>query len=138
LGSKIGLALAIAGGALYIIYGVATSVSQQVLNIITSYLTLTFPGLSNILIPIVQWLTGLGGVGVILGGVVSYVGLKKIGGIIIILSVLGGILSYGMYLYAAQQAGLFSQPMDQITAAFLNLGLGFVATVLSILAYLKR
>jgi hypothetical protein len=138
LGSKIGLALAIAGGALYIIYGVATSVSQQVLNIITSYLTLTFPGLSNILIPIVQWLTGLGGVGVILGGVVSYVGLKKIGGIIIILSVLGGILSYGMYLYAAQQAGLFSQPMDQITAAFLNLGLGFVATVFSILAYLKR
>jgi hypothetical protein len=138
LGSKIGLALAIAGGALYIIYGVATSISQQVLNIITSYLTLTYPGLSNILIPIVQWLTGLGGVGVILGGVVSYVGLKRIGGIIIILSVLGSILSYGMYLYAAQQAGLFSQPMDQITAAFLNLGLGFVATVLSILAYLKR
>ncbi len=138
MGSKIGLVLAIVGGALYIVYGITASVSQQVLSILTSYLSLSYPGFSNILIPIVQWLTSVGGIGVIVGGIVAYVGLKRIGGYIIILSILGSIISYGMYLYTAQQAGLFSQPIDQITAAFTNLGLGFVATILSILAYIKR
>ncbi len=138
MGSKIGLILAIVGGALYIIAGLTLSVSQQVLDIITSYLSLSYPSFSNILIPIVQWLSEVGGVGVILGGIVSYAVSKRIGGIIIILSILGGVIYYGTYLYGGWQAGLFSQPLGQIVTAFMNLGLGFVGTVLSILAYIKR
>ncbi len=138
MGSKIGLLLAVVGGTLYIIAGLTLSVSQQVLNMITSYLTMSYPSFSNILIPIVQWLSEVGGVGVILGGIVSYVGSKRIGGIIIILSILGGVIYYGTYLYGAWQAGLFSQPLGQVVAAFLNLGLGFFGTVLSLLAYIKR
>ncbi len=138
LGSKIGLVHAVVGGALYIIAGLTLSVSQQVLSIITSYLSLSYPGFSNILIPIVQWLSEVGGIGVILGGIVSYAGLKRIGGIIIALSVLGGVIYYGTYLYSAWQAGLFSQPEGQVIAAFLNLGLGFFGTVLSVAAYIKR
>jgi hypothetical protein len=138
LGSKIGLILAVAGGVLYIINSVTTLVSQSVLDLITSYLTMQFSAYAGTLIPIVKWLTGLGGVGVILGGMVSFVGFKKIGGYIIILSVLGGILSYGTFLYSAQQSGLLSGPFDQIAASFVGLGSGFLATVLSILAYIKR
>ncbi len=138
MGSKIGLILAVVGGSLYIIAGVTNSVSPQVLNIITSYLSLSYPGYSNILIPIVQWLSEVGGIGVILGGIVSYVGFKRIGGIIIALSILGGIIFYGTYVYSAWQAGLFGRPMDQIISAFLNLGLGFFATALSVGAYIKQ
>jgi hypothetical protein len=138
LGSKIGLALALVGGALYLIAGITNAVSPQVLNIITSFLSFSYPGFSNILNSIVQWLSGLGGIGVILGGIVSYVGFKRYGGIIILLSILGGVIHYGTYLYGAQQAGLFSQPAGQIVTAFLSLGLGFLATVLSIAAYIKR
>ncbi len=138
LGSKIGLVLAVVGGLLYIIAGITLSVSQQVLNMITSYLSMSYPGFSNILVPIVQWLSEVGGIGVILGGIVSYVGFKRIGGIIIVLSVLGGVIYYGTYLYSAWQAGLFSQPVGQVMAAFLDLGLGFFGTVLSVAAYIKR
>ncbi len=114
-----------------------TAVSPQVLDLLTSYLTSMYPNYSNILIPIAQWLTGLGGVGVIIGGIVSYIGFQRYGGIIIILSILGGIVSYGTFLYTAQQTGLFNQPVQQILTVFPNLGLGFVATVLSIIAYIK-
>jgi len=138
LGSITGLILAIVGGVLYIINGVTTSVSKQALDLITSFFTMQFPAYADILVPIVQWLTGLGGVGVIIGGIVSFVGFKKYGGYIIILSVLGGILSYGTFLYSAQQTGLLSQPLDQIVASIVGLGSGFLATVLSILAYIKR
>jgi len=77
LGSKIGLALAVVRGALYIIAGVTNSVSQQVLFITTSYLSIAYLNFSNILIPIVQSLSKIGGIGVILGGIVSYVGFKN-------------------------------------------------------------
>ena len=138
MGSKIGLILAVAGGVLYIINSVTTFVSEQVLDLITSYLTMQFSAYAGTLIPIVKWLTGLGGVGVILGGIVSFLGFRKYGGYIIILSVLGGILSYGTFLYSAQQSGLLSRPMDQIAASIVGLGSGLLATVLSILAYIKR
>ena len=77
MGSKTGLVLAVVGGALYIIAGVTNSVSRQVLNKITPYLSIAYPNFSNTLIPIVQLLSEIGGVGVILGGIVPYVGLKN-------------------------------------------------------------
>ncbi len=60
MGSKTGLILAVVGGVLYIINGVTTSVSKQALDLITSFLTMQFPASANTLVPIVQWLTGLG------------------------------------------------------------------------------
>ncbi len=138
MGSKVGLIFALAGGALYIANGVTTSVSTEALRMIDSFISMQFPSFSSYLIPIVQWLTGLGGVGVMLGGVVAYFGFKEYGGYIIILSALGGIISYGTLLYSAQQSGLLSQPFSQASYFLVSLGPGFAASLLSVLAYLKR
>ncbi len=138
MGSKIGLILALAGGILYIINGVTTSVSTTAMNLITTFVTSQFPSYASYVIPIIQWLTGLGGIGVILGGVVCFMGAKQYGGYIIILSALGGILSYGVTVYNAQAAGLFSQPFSQVSVFLIGLGPGFAACILSLLAYVKR
>ncbi len=77
MGSKIELVMAVVGRALYRIADATNSVSQRVLNMITSYLSISYPNFSNILIPTVQWLSEIGGVGVILGGIASHVGFKN-------------------------------------------------------------
>jgi hypothetical protein len=141
MGSKLGLIFALVGGALYIYMGVTTSVSTSALDLINSLITRAIPEFASTIIPVVKWFTGLGGVGVILGGLVSFFGsgkIKEYGGYIILLSALGGILSYGAILYEAYQAGVFNKPYDVITTFFINLGPGLLGSVLSVLAYLKR
>jgi hypothetical protein len=108
MGSKLGLMLALAGGVLYILVGVTTSVSSSALDAISSLITNNIPMYSSYIIPIVKWFTGLGGVGVVLGGLIVFFTSGQIheyGGYIILLSALGGIMSYGSILYEAQMAG---------------------------------
>jgi hypothetical protein len=141
MGSKLGLILALAGGLLYILVGVTTSVSASALDAISSLIINNIPMYSSYIIPIVKWFTGLGGVGVILGGLIVFFSSGQIheyGGYIIILSALGGILSYASILYTAQQAGVFSQSVTLITGFLVNLGPGLLASALSVLAYIKR
>ena len=141
MGSKLGLIFALSGGLLYFYMGVTTFVSASALDTISSLITQAIPGYSSQIIPIVKWLTSLGGAGVILGGLLSYFGsgaIKQYAGYIIILSALGGILFYGSIIFEAYQAGLFSKSNDLITKFFLNLGPGLLGSALSVLAYLKR
>lgn len=141
MGSKLGLIFALAGGALYIYMGVTTSVSTSALDLINSLITRSIPEFASTIIPVVKWFTGLGGVGVILGGLVSFFSsgkTKEYGGYIILLSALGGILSYGAIIYEAERAGVFKQSYDVITNFFINLGPGLLGSALSVLAYFKR
>jgi hypothetical protein len=141
MGSKLGLTLALAGGVLYILVGVTTSVSASALDAISSLITNNIPMYSSYLIPIVKWFTGLGGVGVVLGGLIVFFTSGQIheyGGYIILVSALGGIMSYGSILYEAEQAGVFSQSASLIMGFLVNLGPGLLASVLSVMAYLKR
>jgi hypothetical protein len=141
MGSKLGLILALAGGVLYILVGVTTSVSASALDAISSLITNNIPMYSSYLIPIVKWFTGLGGVGVVLGGLIVFFTSGQIheyGGYIILVSALGGIMSYGSILYEAEQAGVFSQSASLIMGFLVNLGPGLLASVLSVMAYLKR
>jgi hypothetical protein len=135
------LMLALAGGVLYILVGVTTSVSASALDAISSLITNNIPMYSSYLIPIVKWFTGLGGVGVVLGGLIVFFTSGQIheyGGYIILVSALGGIMSYGSILYEAEQAGVFSQSASLIMGFLVNLGPGLLASVLSVMAYLKR
>jgi hypothetical protein len=80
-------------------------------------------------------------VGVVLGGLIVFFTSGQIheyGGYIILLSALGGIMSYGSILYEAEQAGVFSQSAPLIMGFLTTLGPGFLASVLSIMAYFKR
>jgi hypothetical protein len=141
MGSKLGLMLALAGGVLYILVGVTTSVNASALDAISSLITNNIPQYSSYIIPTVKWFTGLGGVGVILGGLIVFFTSGQIheyGGYIILLSALGGILSYGSILYEAQMAGVFSQSSIVIMGLLVNLGPGLLASALSVMAYLKR
>lgn len=65
-------------------------------------------------------------------------GTSSTGGYIIILSALGGILSYGTLVYNAEATGVFSQPFNQIAVFLFGLGPGLAASLLSLLAYVKR
>ena len=141
MGSKLGLILALVGGALYLWAGVTTSVNASTLDSITSLITNNVPQFSSYLIPTVKWVTTFGGAGVILGGLIAYFSSSQFheyGGYIILLSSLGGILAYGAIIFEAQQSGVFSQSLQFISSFFINMGPGLVASVLSILAYLKK
>ena len=141
MGSKLGLTLALAGGMLYILVGVTTSVSASALDAINSLITNNIPMYSSYIIPMVKWFTGLGGVGVVLGGLIVFFTSGQIheyGGYIILLSALGGILTYGSILYEAQIAGVFSQSATLITGFLVKLGPRLLASALSVMAYLKR
>jgi hypothetical protein len=141
MGSKIGLILALAGGALYFYMGVTTSVSASALDKINQLIILLYPQFSSTIIPIVKWFTGLGGVGVILGGLLSFFSsgtIKQYGGYIILLSALGGILSYGSIIFEAYQAGMFSKTNEVLMNFLITLGPGLLASILSVLAYFKR
>ena len=141
MGSKLGLIFALSGGILYFYMGVTTFVSSSALDTINSLITQAIPGFSSQIIPIVKWLTSLGGAGIILGGLLSYFGsgaIKQYAGYIIILSALGGIIFYGSIIFEAYQAGVFSKSNDIITKFFINLGPGLLGSALSVLAYFKQ
>lgn len=137
MGSKAGLGLALVGGILYIVTSITTSVRPEVIELIKAFVALQFPGFENTLMTIITWLIALGGIGVILGGIVAYLGYEQGGGYIIILSALGGIISYGSTLYFAYQAGVFQQPYSEIIEYLSGLGIGLLAIILCLLAFVK-
>ena len=140
MGSKLSLLSAVIGGAIFIYIGIATSASASALDMINSLIIQYSPGYSSTIIPIIKWVTGIGGFGVVLGGLVAYFGsgqFKQFGGYMIILSALGGILSYAAILYDAQQSGLFSQSWNVIQNFLITSGPGLLASLLSVLAFLK-
>lgn len=134
MGSKVGLGLALIGGILYIVTGVTTYVDPEVMALITAYVTVRYPTFADTLIPIIRWLTTIGGIGVIIGGIVAYVDQPEIGKWIIIISILGGMIAYGLLLYFGYQAGVFNQPYNEIIEFLIGLGTGLIATIISILA----
>lgn len=135
--SLIGLVFAVAGGILYIIEDVTTSVSSDVISLITQFASLQYPTMKSFIVPVIETLVTLGGIGVILGGVVAYAGSRRYGGYIILLSILGGLLSYGTRLFTAYQAGIFEGTAAEISVFLRGMGLGVVAVVLSVLAYMR-
>ena len=64
--------------------------------------------------------------------------IKQYGGYIILLSALGGILSYGSIILEAYQAGMFNKTNEVLMNFLITLGPGLLASILSVLAYFKR
>jgi hypothetical protein len=135
-GSIVGLVIALAAGALYIAENVTTSVSSNIIDLITQFVALQYPTLKNLIIPIIKTLTTLGGIGIILGGIASFAGAKRIGGYVILLSALGGIISYGTRLFTAYQSGLLGGAASDVFVFMRGMGLGLVAVALSLVAYM--
>jgi hypothetical protein len=129
----IALLCALIGGALYLIGGVAFNIPPEVITRITSF----YSGETFVkAIEIVRYITALGGLAIIGGGIVGFTVSKRIGRIIILIGCIGGLPHLFSVLWATYQAGVFSAPDFDVLAFFLRQGTEVMGTALSAVAYI--
>lgn len=132
---KIGFVLALIGGVLYLIAGVTTAVNPYIWNYITLYLSGYIPQYTNIALEVLKFVVSWGGIGILIGAVIAAFISKSFGGKIILISMLGGLVSYGLTLYFAYENGLFDQPISSIIDFIFSLGMGLGAVAISLISY---
>lgn len=129
----IALLCALIGGALYLIGGVAFNIPADVITRITSF----YSGETFVrAIEIVRYITALGGLAIIGGGIVGFTVSKKIGGIIILLGCIGGLPHLFSVLWASYQSGVFSAAEFDALSFFMRQGAEFMGTALSVVAFI--
>jgi hypothetical protein len=143
---RFGFFLLLVGGALLIVKGITLALDAAsamlfvflIDNFITPYVGI--PDFGTIVVSALNWISSLGGVGVLIGALIWFGfgwGLgAQFGKWVVSLSTFSAAAFVVWHVLLAYQTGIFSLPLSAILAHFTSLGLGFAAVALVVVGTL--